>query len=111
MKRVICIGAVVGLALALAGCVLPPTSPVVPPYGGAFNNTGAPLNLKLHGTELGTQQGRATATNVFGLISFGDASIAAAADNGGIREITHADAEFLSFLGLFSTYTTVVYGN
>jgi len=111
MTRYLRLAAVLGLAAMLAGCALPPTAPVMPPYGGAFNNTGAPLNLKLHGTELGTRQGRATAACVLGLISFGDASIAEAAREGGIREVTHADAEFTNVLGLYTTYTTVVYGN
>jgi len=121
MTRYLRLAAVLGLAAMLAGCALPPTAPVMPPYGGAlpvmppyggaFNNTGAPLNLKLHGTELGTRQGRATAACVLGLISFGDASIAEAARQGGIREVTHADAEFTNLLGLYTTYTTVVYGN
>jgi hypothetical protein len=50
----------------------------------------------------------------FGLSSmdfaFGAADLETAAARGGIEKIHYADHEFLSVLGLFSIYTTVVYG-
>jgi hypothetical protein len=43
-------------------------------------------------------------------IATGDSSIRTAMKNGGITRIHHVDAKVLSFLGLYTKYTTVVYG-
>ena len=43
-------------------------------------------------------------------IATGDASIEAAMQNGGIKKIHHVDYKVLSVLGVYATYTTVVYG-
>jgi len=40
----------------------------------------------------------------------GDASIQAAMQNGGITKIHHVDYKVTSVLGVYATYTTVVYG-
>ena len=54
--------------------------------------------------------GRADA---FGIVMFatGDASISAAASNGGITRIHHVDFETMSILGIYAeVHTTIVYG-
>jgi hypothetical protein len=40
----------------------------------------------------------------------GDASITAAATNGGITKIHHVDHETLNILGIYARYVTVVHG-
>jgi hypothetical protein len=54
--------------------------------------------------------GTSVATSILGLIATGDASIEAAAKAGGISKIHHVDYQAMSILGLYSTFTTVVYG-
>ena len=92
-----------------SGCLV---APVVPPIGFLFNNTGAPLDVDFDETQLGSKVGKASTTTVLWLFAWGDASTAAAARDGGITTIRHADYEFLLvFLGLYSSYTTVVRGD
>ena len=44
------------------------------------------------------------------LVSWGDASIKAAADSVGISSIHHVDCEVLNILGIYARYETIVYG-
>jgi hypothetical protein len=55
-------------------------------------------------------RGEASANSVLGIFAFGDASIQQAAANGQIQKIHHVDYEVFSFIGLYATFTTVVYG-
>ncbi len=57
-----------------------------------------------------TKVGTAKATAYVGLIALGDASIQEAAKSAGITRIHHVDYHSTTILGLYSTYTTVVYG-
>lgn len=57
-------------------------------------------------SKVGTSQ----ASGYVGLVTTGDASIEAAAKNGGITRIQHVDYHTKSILGLYTTYTTIVYG-
>ena len=54
--------------------------------------------------------GKAESYMALGLFSHGDASISAAMEAGGISRIHHVDYEYKVLLGLFSVYTTLVYG-
>ena len=46
------------------------------------------------------------------MVAWGDAGTKAAAENGGITTILHADRKDFSILGgLYYEYTTIVYGN
>lgn len=60
---------------------------------------------------IGKKVGEAKATNVLGIIASGDASITAAAKKAGIKKISHVDSKKTSILGIFGTYTTIVYGD
>ena len=70
---------------------------------------GAPVALG-NGSATGTKIGTSTVTSILGLIATGDASIRAAAKDGGITKIHYVDYESKSVLGLWSPYTVVVYG-
>ncbi|MGQ9678096.1 MAG: TRL-like family protein [bacterium] len=53
---------------------------------------------------------KVTATNILGLIATGDASLETAMRESGIKKVHHVDQEVTSILGLWSTYTIIVYG-
>lgn len=57
-----------------------------------------------------TKVGTSKCSALLGLIATGDASIEEAAKDAGITRIHHVDYQVTSILGLFVTYTTIVYG-
>ena len=90
-------------AAVLSGCAIG-HAPVVAPL--VLNQQG-PVSA---GSAAGSSRiGRATATGIL-VAAWGDASISAAMRNGGITRIHHVDHETTNFLGFYSRYTTVVYG-
>lgn len=102
-----------GLLAALlltTGCAFY-SAPVVPALGWAYTNTQAPLDVDYDQTQLGSKTGRASVSSVLGLFAWGDASTTAAARDGGITTIRHADYEYLNVLGVYTTFTTVVRGD
>jgi hypothetical protein len=105
------IGLLAACALAASGCGAFYSAPVVPAAAGLYMNTRAPLDTEFDETELGDKTGKASVRSVLWLIAWGDASAAAAAQDGGIETIRHADYEFLSVLGVYQSFTTVVHGD
>ena len=98
----------VGTCFSLVGCV---RAPFVPPQGYVVSNIKAPLDVDFNDTDMsGLKQGSAKVTNVLGLFSFGDAGAKAAATEGGISTIVHADYKHLNVLGIFQQTTVIVYG-
>ena len=94
--------------LSLTGCI---TAPFVPPTGMAFSQFEAPLDVDFQNTDMaGMKKGTAETISILGLIATGDASSQAAAQNGGITKIVHADYEYFNILGVFQKTTVVVYG-
>ncbi|MFZ5569448.1 MAG: TRL domain-containing protein [Thermodesulfobacteriota bacterium] len=80
--------------------------------GCAYVNTKTPLDIDLDRTELGTKVGTAEAYSVLWLVAWGDAGYAAAARNGNITVMRHADQEiFQVALGLYTRWRVVVYGD
>jgi hypothetical protein len=80
--------------------------------GCMYTKVQRPYDKDYDETELGTKEGRASFRSVFWCASWGDAGTKAAAENGDIKVIRHADAEyFMILLGLYSRITTVVYGD
>jgi len=80
--------------------------------GCAYVNVKTPYDADLNLTELGTKSGTASAYSLLWLVSWGDASYAAAAKNGDIKVMRHADQEVVQVLfGLYSKWTVVVYGD
>ncbi len=97
MRTGISVFAAVLFLLTIAGC--------------AYTHVRTPLDINLDQTRLGTKSGRASAQSVLWLAAWGDASYAAAARNGGIAVMNHADQETLVILfGLYVRQTTIVYG-
>ena len=86
-------------------------APVIPPPGMMFAQVSAPLSIgSLGNTKVSTKHGSATAENILGLIATGDCSIQAAATSAGITTIHYADYNFYNILGIYSKFTTIVYG-
>ncbi len=92
-----CLGALL-VALCLQGC--------------AYTHIQRPLDTDFDNTTLGDKIGRSHIQSVLWLFAWGDAGTKAAADNGGIKVIKHADTETTIILfGLYTKVTTVVYGD
>lgn len=80
--------------------------------GCVYANVQRPLGTEYNQTELGSKVGQASSYSLLWLFAWGDAGSRAAADNGHIKVIRHADIKVFSLLfGLYSEVTTVVYGD
>ena len=83
----------------------------LPLLSGCFVNIKIPLDTDLDRTELGPKVGEASAQGVLWLFLWGDSGTQAAAQQGGITTITHADRQIFSVLfGVYARETTIVYG-
>jgi hypothetical protein len=80
--------------------------------GCAYSHLQRPLDTNYDSTSLGSKVGRAHIHSILWLFAWGDAGSSAAADDGGITVIKHADTETKVILfGLYGRLTTVVYGD
>ena len=110
-------GAVLALA-ALVGCTSPVRVPVAPPSGLLFAYQSAPLETNFEETQVGSKTGIAEVrflrepffTNL-PLVTWGDASLEAAAREGGIQTVHYADYHLLSVLGVYLQLTVQVSGD
>ena len=91
-------------ALVLAGCV-PVYTPAV---GLIITDVSGPIHSN---GSLGTKRGEACAQVLLMLIASGDASIQAAARNGGITKIGTIETHSKSYLGVYATFCTIVRGS
>jgi hypothetical protein len=80
--------------------------------GCIYWNVTTPLDTDLDETRLGSKVGKASAYSVLWLVAWGDAGTQAAAEDGDIGVIRHADTNTLSILlFLYTRQTTIVYGD
>jgi len=80
--------------------------------GCLYSNIKTSYDTDLDKTQLGSKTGEASITSILWLVSWGDAGVAAAAENGNLSVAYHMDMKILSVLfGLYSKQTTVVYGD
>ena len=105
MNRLVVFG-LCTLGLLAAGCY---STPIMPPLG-LYSSFEAPLATGYGDTKITRKSGEATVKSVLGLVSWGDASVVSAAKEGSITTVHHADYRFYSFFGIYSTFTTIVYG-
>jgi hypothetical protein len=96
--------AALSFAVLLGGCAVMGHGPVTAPI--TINMKG-PVTAGPAAT--GPKVGRAEAWGIL-VYATGDASISAAASNGGITRIHHVDHETFNILGIYARYTTIVYG-
>jgi len=80
--------------------------------GPSCINIRTPLDVDLERTSLGDKTGEAHWQSVLGLIAWGDAGTKAAAEDGDITVVNHADVQTFAILFglLYSRRTTIVYG-
>jgi hypothetical protein len=96
----------VGVCLALfSSCAVVST-----PVGNGWAYTEIKGNAGVTSNALGSKVGTAKASNILGIVAMGDASVQSAAKSAGITRISHVDFEANGLLGIFASYTTVVYG-
>jgi len=105
MKVLLCV-AVLAAMLVSSGCASMALGPV--PSFITVDQRG-PVAVG-PATSMGSKVGRAKAEGIL-IVSFGDASIAAAAKAGGITKIHHVDNQTMNILGAYARYETVVYGD
>lgn len=108
MKKLLAFAALAGFALTLSGCL---SVPVKPPVGMIYNDTQAPLDYDYNKTAVAPKKGVSSMQSILGLVSMGDASTRAAAQNGNIQTVEYADYHFYNVLGVIQRYETIVYGN
>ncbi|MCP4504473.1 MAG: hypothetical protein GY822_31575 [Deltaproteobacteria bacterium] len=60
--------------------------------------------------KIGPKRGKACAKSYLNLVAIGDGGIAAAAKQGGIREVTSVDFSHMSILGLYQERCAIVTG-
>ena len=97
MRKVLCILSLVAVVLFSTGC--------------AYTDIQMPMDKNFDKTELGTKEGEASSHTVLYLVAWGDSGSKAAASEGEVKTIQHADRKIFSVLfGLYTRITTVVYG-
>ncbi len=80
--------------------------------GCIYMNVTTPLDTDLDETLLGSKVGKSSAHSVLGLVAWGDAGTQAAAEDGDIEVLRHADTEtLLVLLFVYARTRTVVYGD
>ena len=94
---------IAAIAALFSGCAT-----TVPVGGALYSDVSGPVAT----THLpkGPLKGEACATSWLGLYASGDASIAAAAKNGGMTIVSHVDHNSSSLLFIKNTWCTVTYG-
>ena len=107
MRKVSLALGLAGFAMLLSGCY---STPIMPP-SGAISSISAPLSAEYSPeTTISTKSGEASTMAVLGLVSWGDCSIEAAASDGGLRQVNHADYSYLNILGIWQKFTVKVHG-
>lgn len=80
--------------------------------GCAYMRVQRPLDEDFQETRLGSKVGKSYAYSILWLIAWGDAGTHAAAANGNIEVIHHADSEVLLWAGgAYTRLATIVYGD
>lgn len=105
-RRITLAGTLAGLAAAvfMSGC-MPVYSPAI---GVLYTDLKGPLDA---GDTVGAKEGTACVETILGLIARGDASIKAAAADGGIRKIASVDHSTENILGILGRFCTIVRGS
>lgn len=93
-------------ATSLLACAAVVVSPVG--NGVLFTTVRGPINANPE-AESG-RSGEACASNILGLVAFGDASIEAAKRNGGIHRVATIDYEATTIFAIYSKFCTQIRG-
>ena len=106
MKKLVVLASLIGMVM-LFGCAGPYTQ------GFIISDYMAPACSPddASGLNIGSKTGEAMMVNYLGWIATGDASIQAAAANGGISKVKTVDYNYNSLLGIVNKTTTIVTGD
>ncbi len=110
MRKLVMLLGVGALLFVLVGCAGMAWAPVIPPAGWVYTDTKAPVSTEFDKAPVTTKYGMSYTENVLGLVAWGDASLDAAAKAGGLSTINYVDYQMFNVLGIYSKFTTVVYG-
>jgi hypothetical protein len=102
MTRILAISALLLFAVGALGCVA-----VKSPAVGLWMDVSGPI---MSNGAIGSREGRACARSILGIYATGDASIKAAAANGGVTKIASIDHESTWYI-VMGEYCTVVRGS
>lgn len=103
MHIALLVAALAALGLGLGGC----TTVQSPAMGVIWMDVKGPVDA---GESVGDKMGEACAQSIAGVYATGDASIKAAAANGGITDIESVDHHSKNMV-IFGTYCTIVRGS
>ncbi len=81
------------------------------PVGMASLVASTQMNEAVTPNKLGAKHGESCAKSVLGIVTWGDASAATAAKNGGISMVSSVDNSYLNVLGVFAKYCAAVSGD
>ena len=79
--------------------------------GTAFINMETTEAITATAHKLGSKTGMACATNILGIYASGNASVHAAAQTGGITNITSIDKQYTNYAFFYGKMCTIVTGN
>lgn len=109
MKKLIVLAMLIACLVMMSGCAGYYGGRLVKPsMGSLYADLTAPMSTDMN--KAGTKLGTAMSSSILGIIATGDSSIETAAKNGGITTINHVDYHFKNILGVYSEFTTKVYG-
>jgi hypothetical protein len=94
------------IGMLVTGCAANPF------FGLAVTKVHAPtinLTTPVNATQ-SAKKGEAYCKNILGLVALGDASLDTAMKNGGITKIHHVDCTYEVYMGVYSKFTIVAYG-
>jgi len=97
---------ILAFAFAAAVCAGCAKTPVL---GGIY--TDVKDGMAVTGNAGSSKVGTAEVKGYVGLVALGDASIQAAAREAGITRIHHVDYQTKSYVGVYTIYTVIVYGD
>ena len=110
MRFAAAVSAAVAACVLLGGCGMY-EAPVIPPVALVYTDISAPIDTDMDAQPIGAKVGRASTEQILSIAAWGDASIQAAAANGKITRINHADYHYTNFLGVYSKFTVIVTGD
>lgn len=96
------------LLLAAAALIFTSCAVKSPVAGWAYTNISD--GMAVTGNAGSSKVGTAQVKGYVGTVALGDASIRAACRDAGITRIHHVDYSSVSYVGVYSVYTVIVYG-
>ncbi len=104
MKKILLLASMATASVLFTACATAASTVT----GFIYNGSSYPVAV---GSATGSKEGRATCTSILGWVAYGDCTINAAANNGGINQVKSVDTQVKSILGIYATSTTIVRGN